>query len=102
MTSAEDIENSARYVVSMSLSVRKTEAFVSRKLKRRIQARRRAAKRGTAKSVLDTNLAAIEENLRRRFATQVRIVPQGDGGKVEIEYYSQAELERLLEMWGAL
>lgn len=102
MTGAEDIENSARYVVSMGLSVRKTEAFVSRKLKRRVQARRRAAKKGTGKSTLDSNLAAIEESLRRTFATQVRIVPQGDGGKVEIEYYSQAELERLLETWGAL
>jgi ParB family chromosome partitioning protein len=102
MTSADDIENSARYVVSMGLSVRKTEAFVSRKLKRRVQARRRAAKKGTARSTLDSNLAAIEENLRRTLATQVRIVPQGDGGKIEVEYYSQAELERLLETWGAL
>jgi ParB family chromosome partitioning protein len=102
MTSAEDIENAARYVVSMGLSVRKTEAFVSRKLKRRVQARRRSAKRGTSKSTLDTNLAAIEENLRRTLATQVRILPQGEGGKIEVEYYSQAELERLLETWGAL
>jgi ParB family chromosome partitioning protein len=102
MTSPDDIENAARYVVSMGLSVRKTEAFVARKLKRRIQARRRAAKRGTPKSTLDTNLAAIEENLRRTLATQVRILPQGDGGKIEVEYYSQAELERLLETWGAL
>jgi ParB family chromosome partitioning protein len=102
MTSAEDIESAARYVVSMSLSVRKTEAFVARKLKRRIQARRRVAKKGSARSSLDSALSAIEENLKRTFATQVRIVPQGDGGKIEIEYYSQAELERLLETWGAL
>jgi ParB family chromosome partitioning protein len=101
MSNAEDIENAARYVVSMGLSVRKTEAFVSRKLKRRVQARRRA-KKGTAKSTLDSVLASYEEKLRRSMATQVRIVPQGDGGKIEVEYYSQAELERLLEMWGAL
>ncbi|MFW9817838.1 MAG: chromosome partitioning protein ParB, partial [Candidatus Thorarchaeota archaeon] len=77
------------------------EAFVARKLKRRVQARRRA-KKGSAKSTLGSALASYEEKLRRNLATQVRIVPQGDGGKIEIEYYSQAELERLLEMWGAL
>ena len=69
MTNGDDIENAARYVVSMGLSVRKTEAFVARKLKRRVQARRRAAKRGTAKSSLDSSLAAIEENLRRSLGT---------------------------------
>ena len=87
----------------MGFSVRKTEAFVSRKLKRRIQARRRSAA-GAARPGLapGSALADIEERLRRQFATQVRIVPQGNGGKIEIEYYSQPELERLLEVWGAL
>jgi ParB family transcriptional regulator, chromosome partitioning protein len=103
LSSHDDILAAARYVTSMGFSVRKTEAFVSRKLKRRIQARRRSAA-GAARAglALGSALADIEERLRRQFATQVRIVPQGNGGKIEIEYYSQPELERLLEVWGAL
>ena len=102
LTSADDLENASRYIVSMGFSVRKTEAFVARKLRRRIQARKRAGKKSNVAPVNDTALAAVEENLRRRFSTQVRILPQGEGGKIEIEFYSQPELERLLEMWGAL
>jgi ParB family chromosome partitioning protein len=103
LSSTEDVRTAARYVASMGFSVRKTEAFVSRKLKRRIQARRRlsgAAARGAL--MPGSPLADIEERLKRLFATQVRVVPHGNGGRVEIEYYSQAELERLLESWGAL
>jgi len=104
LASHDDIRAAARYVNSMGFSVRKTEAFVSRKLKRRIQARRRSSA-AAAHSALPPGsaFADIEDRLRRLFATQVRIVPQANGGgKLEIEYYSQAELERLLEVWGAL
>ena len=101
LPSGEEIEAAAKYVNTMGFSVRKTEAFVSRKLKRRVQARKRLAKASTP-SPASSALASIEETLRQRFSTQVRIVPNGTGGKVEIEYYSQAELERLLEIWGAL
>lgn len=103
LANPEEIGSAARYVSSMGFSVRKAEAFVSRKLKRRIQARKRLATvENRAALATGSPLADIEERLRRRFATQVRIVPQGSGGKIEIEYYSQPELERLLEMWGLL
>jgi ParB family chromosome partitioning protein len=103
LPTTDDIRAAARYVHTMGFSVRKTEAFISRKLKRRIQARRRlsttaeksAAPPGSA-------LADLEEKLRRHLATQVRIVSAGERGKIEIEYYSQPELERLLEMLGVL
>jgi ParB family chromosome partitioning protein len=95
----EDVRAAAKYVQTMGFSVRKTEAFIARKLKRRIQARRRT---GTAGLTPGSALADFEERLRRHFATQVRIVPQGQGGKIEIEYYSQPELERLLESFGVL
>jgi ParB family chromosome partitioning protein len=103
LSSSEDVRSAARYVASMGFSVRKTEAFVSRKLKRRIQARRRLSEAGARVGLAPGSpLAEIEERLRRLFATQVRIVPHGAGGRVEIEYYSQPELERLLESWGAM
>jgi hypothetical protein len=42
--------------------------------------------------------------LRRRLATQVRIVPtpSGDRGQIEIEYYGETDLERLLELLGVM
>jgi ParB family chromosome partitioning protein len=104
LSSHDDVRSAARYVNSMGFSVRKTEAFVSRKLRRRIQARRRASSPGTHPALAPGSaLAEIEDRLRRLFATQVRLTPQAGGaGKIEIEFYSQAELERLLELWGAL
>jgi ParB family chromosome partitioning protein len=64
----------ARYVQTKGFSVRRTEAFVRRKLLR----------------------------LQQRFSTHVAITPGRKGGKVEFEYYGQEDLERLLEAWGAM
>lgn len=100
LSSPEDVRGAAKYVQTMGFSVRKTEAFVARKLKRRIQARRRGP--AAAGSAPGTALADFENRLRRHFATQVRIVSQGPGGRIEIEYFSQPELERLLETIGVL
>ena len=101
LPTGEEMEAAAKYVNTMGFSVRKTEAFVSRKLKRRVQARKRLA-RVENPSPTSTALASLEETLRQKYATQVRIIPGATGGKVEFEYYSQVELERLLELWGAL
>lgn len=102
LPNSEEIEAAAKYVGTMGFSVRKTESFVARKLKRRVQARQRLVKVSPDGAPSTRAVSGLEDTLRRRFATQVHIHPQGTGGKVEFEYYSQAELERLLELWGAL
>src|SRR5216684_3018887 len=45
----------------------------------------------------DPNLRAAEVRLRRHLGTQVRIIPNaaGKSGKIEIEYYSRADLDRI-------
>lgn len=45
----------------------------------------------------DPNLRAAEARLRRHLGTQVRIIPNepGGSGKIEIEYYSLADLDRI-------
>jgi ParB family chromosome partitioning protein len=83
----------ARYVTSKGFSVRRTEAFVRRKL-RRHHSRPRAQK--------SEWLAEWETKLQRKFGTQVSILPGRKGGKVEFEYYGQEDLERLFEAWGIL
>ena len=94
----------SRYVADMGLSVRKTEALVARKMRRKVSARRaRGASQATVESV-STPYAEWTNALRRRLATQVRIVPSaaGERGQIEIEYYGETDLERVLELLGVM
>jgi hypothetical protein len=47
----------------------------------------------------DPNFAAAETKLRRRLGTAVKIVPnaKGTGGRIEIEYYNQDDLDRIYQ-----
>jgi len=83
----------ARYVQSKGFSVRRTEAFVRRRL-RRLHSRSRAPR-------LD-GLREWEVRLQQKFATHVAIRPGRKGGRIEFEYYGQEDLERLFEAWGVL
>ncbi|UHA75373.1 ParB/RepB/Spo0J family partition protein [Paenibacillus sp. 481] len=50
----------------------------------------------------DPYLDVLEESLRERFRTTVKIKHQNDKGKIEISYFSKNDLERLLEMLQAI
>ena len=91
--SAGDQLAAARYVQSKGFSVRRTEAFVKRK-SRKAHSRPRTEKL--------EGLGEWETKLQQRFGTHVAIAPGRKGGKVEFEFYSQEDLERLLEAWGVL
>ncbi|MEJ2745143.1 MAG: ParB/RepB/Spo0J family partition protein [bacterium] len=78
-------------VVANDLSVRGTERAAGR-LKTQPAHKQ---KLGIRKS---PDLLAIEENLRSTFGTQVSIVPGKRKGRIEIEYYSHEDLERILEL----
>lgn len=47
-------------------------------------------------------IAAIEESLKRKLGTKVIITRKRKGGKITIEYYSDDELNRLLEFFGVM
>jgi len=79
----------ARRVLNKGLSVRETEALCKRLLS--------PDKKGK-KSGKDPNITALEERLKQSLGTKVRIAHRGKGGKIEIEYYSLDELDRLLEI----
>lgn len=49
------------------------------------------------KLVIDVHLRALMEDLTRGLATRVRITRNPKGGTIEIEFYSDAELDRLAE-----
>ena len=46
---------------------------------------------------VDPNVRAATETLERSLGTRVRIVEKGKRGRIEIEYYSLEELQRLYE-----
>lgn len=79
-------------IVKDGLSVRRTE-----ELAREDGAPRKAKKSRKSKPAVrkDPQIAHFEEKLRLRLGTRVLIKPAGKGGRVEIEYYSNDEFERL-------
>ncbi|MGE5594345.1 MAG: ParB/RepB/Spo0J family partition protein [Betaproteobacteria bacterium] len=83
-----------RHVVRQELSVRETEDLVRRVLAAGgIGGREKKEERPK-----DPEIASLEERLRRAFGTQVRIIPGKKKGKIEIEYYSDDDLERILAL----
>jgi ParB family chromosome partitioning protein len=45
----------------------------------------------------DPNVRAVADRLTRVLGTRVRVVPRRKGGTIEIEYYSDGELDRLID-----
>lgn len=84
-------------VVSSGMSVRETEELVRRRGER-IVSRETAGKRLPVPAKVDPDLKEAEDRIRKAFGTKVRIHPAGKGGRIEIEYYSPEELDRILEL----
>ena len=79
---------SSRDVLTKGLSVRETEALVRK-------AMQPAAAKAAARK--DVHTRAAEERLRFALGTRVRIVRKGKGGRIEIDFGSEDELQRLFE-----
>jgi ParB family chromosome partitioning protein len=95
---AEQIEL-ARKVIQGDISVRKLEVIVR---ERNLPSRKGGKDKGQKeeKSGRDAYIADLEAKLRRAFNTQVRIKHLRNGkGKIEIEFYSFGEFERLMELF---
>jgi ParB family transcriptional regulator, chromosome partitioning protein len=86
----------ARNIIEMSLSVRETEKAA----KRLAKGDEGVAQSKQVKLQNDANVKAAETKLRRKYGTQVRILPdgRGTGGKVEFEYYSETDLDRIYQL----
>ncbi len=56
--------------------------------------------RETARRQEDPNVAEIEARLRELYRTKVRLVMKKDRGRIEIEFYSSEDLDRLLNLLG--
>ncbi len=78
----------ARDVVSRSLSVRETEALAK---KASAPAEEKPAQ------TTDVHTRAAEDKLRLALGTRVRIARRGKGGRIEIDFGSEDELQRIYE-----
>lgn len=82
----------AKLIISKGLSVREAENLVRQRRLARIR------KAPLASKIRDYHLTTIEEELQHILGTKVRIIKGKKRGKVEIEYYSDTDLERIISI----
>ncbi len=78
-------------IVKKGLSVRETEKLV--------QALQKRKKKAKAALQADSHIRAIIDRLIRHFGTKVSINRRGKRGKIEIEFYSDDDLQRILDLF---
>lgn len=79
----------ARRAIAEGWSVRQVEEHVRGTGARKPRGGRPAKTR-------DVHVADLERRLERALATRVRVEPRGKGGRIVVEYFSEAELDGLL------
>ena len=84
---ARDQTQVAALIVKKGLSVREAEAIALR-LKNPVREK---------KAKVSLELKSVEEKLRKSLGTKVSIAAKAKGGKIVIEYYSNDELDRILD-----
>ena len=86
----------AERVVKEGLNVRQTEGLIAK-------LQMRSSKAGSSKPVaalvpIDSNIARIEDKLREKFGTKVELKYNHGKGALEISFFSDDELQRVLEV----
>jgi len=94
LATADEQIQLAEKAVALGLSVRQVEAQVQE-----MTGDREKPAQGSRKELAqDPNVRAAAEELERALGTRVRIIELSDQrGRIEIEYYSQADLDRLYQ-----
>lgn len=87
----------AEYIIEEGLSVRAVETLVKNYLSK---AEKPVEKEENGEKADESAYRAIEDDLKSLFSTKVKLKPLGKRkkGKIEIEYYSDEDLERLLAL----
>lgn len=78
----------AKKIMKKNLSVRQAEELIRQKLQRPVK----------IKAQKDENLARIEEDLQHYLGTRVKVIHGKKRGRLEISYYSNEDLERILDL----
>ena len=83
--------SAAQRIIDQGLNVRDTEVAVK---KVKIKPQNKNIKMGSK----DSHILDLEDNLMRSLGTKVNLLLGNKKGKIEIEYYSNDDLERLIEL----
>ena len=81
----------AVYIIENQLSVRESE-----KASKDFQINRKKTTHKNKYISKEPYIIDLEDTLCQKFGTKVRIVSNGEKGKIELEYYSNEDLERLI------
>jgi len=99
LANEKDQKNIAERVIKQGLNVRQTEGLVA-KLQKRGSRRTPPAPELVAAPAGDPHIADLEARLREVFATKVQLHYEQGKGTVEISFFSEEELERILQILG--
>jgi ParB family transcriptional regulator, chromosome partitioning protein len=98
---ADEQKLAAERVLKESLNVRQTEELVTR-LQANAQGSHAPGRNGghSMPVVTDVHVANLEGRLRERFGTKVQLRYRAGKGALDIRFYSDDELERILQIMG--
>jgi ParB family transcriptional regulator, chromosome partitioning protein len=80
-------------IIKKGLSVREAERLA----KQWAEKSQKRPPSGKKQGDLESQLHSLQDSLRKRLGTKVHIAQKGNRGKIEIEYFSHEELERIVE-----
>ncbi len=86
----------ARRIIKQGLNVRQAEALVTQL--RSPGTARGKSRKGSGTKETPSDLRALQEALQHKLATRVNIHTIGNGGRIEIQYYTPSDLDRLLQL----
>lgn len=93
----EEQKNVWSRIQAEGLSVRETEELIRKLNEVPVVSRETKKVKPTSTPEKDPNLLEVEDELQQILGTKVTIKPSGVGGRIEIEYYSSEEFERICE-----
>jgi ParB family chromosome partitioning protein len=81
-------------IIKKGLSVREAEAIVKRWSVKHLKP---PTSSGKKRGDLESQLSSLRDSLRKYLGTKVLITQKDKRGKIEIEYYSHDDLERIVQ-----
>ena len=88
----KQMESLCEEIIDKKLSVRETE--------KKVKLLKNPPKEDKAKPEKNPYITAVEDGLKQKFATKVKISGKKDKGKIELEFYSTEDLNRILDLLG--
>ena len=93
MESKEKQKELCALIIKKGLSVREAESIAKRWAEKPKKSITPVKPRGD----LESQLSSLQDSMRKYLGTKVHITQKGKRGKIEIEYYSHEDLERIVE-----